>query len=95
MKRVTAVVNRRREPDEVAIPEIAIRAHCAECMGFQPALVDGCSAPECWLYPLRNGMNYGKIPPNEIKGSVKRLTQTARPGGEAVRQRVPISGEKA
>ncbi len=33
----------------------AIRAHCVMCMGWQGGLVDGCTAPDCPLYPNRNG----------------------------------------
>lgn len=32
-----------------------IRLQCVECMGFQPSLVDGCTAPGCHLYPFRHG----------------------------------------
>ena len=87
MKRIDAVLNRRRAPDEFAIPEVAILNFCSECMGFQPALIAGCTAPECWLYPLRLGvgpvarqkamsppairLKSRKIPPNESGPAVK------------------------
>uniref|UniRef100_A0A6M3L192 Uncharacterized protein n=1 Tax=viral metagenome TaxID=1070528 RepID=A0A6M3L192_9ZZZZ len=32
-----------------------IRAHCIECMGFQPAEVRRCTSPACYLYPWRSG----------------------------------------
>jgi hypothetical protein len=47
--------NRRREAGEVADPLASIAGHCRECMGFQPGLVAGCTAPACWLYPWRTG----------------------------------------
>ena len=33
----------------------AIRNQCVECMGRQPSLVDGYTAPKCSLYPFRMG----------------------------------------
>lgn len=76
MKRIHTVLNRRREADEIAPADIAVQIHCRECMGFQPSLVEGCTAPKCWLYPLRMGRTAilsesGKKPLNEIKGFAK------------------------
>lgn len=31
----------------------AMRAFCLECMGFESAGVNGCTAPACPLYPYR------------------------------------------
>lgn len=73
MTRVDTVQNRRREPDELAIPEIAIQNHCRECMGFQPSLVEGCTAPACWLHPLRLGVpsKSGQKIANDIKAPAR------------------------
>ena len=65
MKRIEKVLLRRREPDEVATPDIAIQNHCCECMGFQRNLVDGCTAPACWLFPHRNGFQAKTTPTSE------------------------------
>ncbi len=35
-------------------PIKAIRAFCVYCMGNQVKLVEGCTAPECPLFPFRN-----------------------------------------
>jgi len=47
--------HRPRRPGEVTTPLAAIRNHCIECMGYQPALVKTCPARECWLWPYRLG----------------------------------------
>jgi len=33
----------------------AIKSHCQMCMGWQPSLVPGCTAPDCPLFPYRPG----------------------------------------
>ncbi len=58
----TYIRHRRRKPDEVVTRSAAIQAHCRECMGWDSGglgsvaeAVRECTAPECWLYPWRNG----------------------------------------
>jgi hypothetical protein len=34
-----------------------IRKHCIECMGGQIYLVDGCTSPNCELFPFRMGQD--------------------------------------
>ena len=51
--KLTEALNRRRRPGEVLSYRNSIRAHCSECMGNQPSLIEGCTAPECWLFPHR------------------------------------------
>jgi len=33
----------------------AIRYHCVECMGFSYQEIDGCTSPNCALFPYRHG----------------------------------------
>ena len=33
--------------------KMALKAHCVECMGYQRALVKGCTSLACALYPYR------------------------------------------
>jgi len=50
--------DRRRKPGEITNRTQAIRNFCRECMGWVPSVTDEvrrCCAPECWLYPWRNG----------------------------------------
>jgi len=49
-------INRRRMKGEVMTLRNAIRANCSECMGFQPSLIEGCTARECNLFPHRLNM---------------------------------------
>jgi hypothetical protein len=56
------LVRRRRHPSEVPTLPYAVQNYCRECMGWDvgdsgslPAAVFACTAPECWLYPWRNG----------------------------------------
>lgn len=58
----TTLHRRRRKPGEVNTRGSSIQNHCRECMGFSPddtgTLADAvraCTAPECWLWPWRNG----------------------------------------
>jgi len=53
--RVRKIRCRPRRPGEITTPLAAIRNHCIECMGYQPALVKTCPARECWLWPYRLG----------------------------------------
>ncbi|MFH1731225.1 MAG: hypothetical protein ABIF82_06205 [Planctomycetota bacterium] len=47
---------RRREPHEIIKPPSkAIRSFCLECVGWNAAEVERCSAPECHLWPYRMG----------------------------------------
>ena len=38
-------------------PIKVIKQFCSHCMGWQPSLVEGCTAPECPLFPWRRGKN--------------------------------------
>ena len=53
---INTIKRRRREDNEIATPRTAIRNFCLECMGYDGAQVRRCTAPECWLYPLRMGV---------------------------------------
>ena len=73
----TYIRHRRRKPKEVVTRSAAIQAHCRECMGWDSGglgsvaeAVRVCTAPECWLYPWRNGKLGPKIinAPTEEEG---------------------------
>jgi len=53
LTRVRRLVRRRRRPGEVCSPRLAILNHCRECMGWVRAEVEKCTAPNCWLWPVR------------------------------------------
>ena len=46
---------RRRRLGEIVTRKEAIRNQCFECMGYSHAEIGRCCAPECWLYPFRQG----------------------------------------
>jgi len=55
-------VNRRRKSGEIANRKLSIQNFCRECMGWDKGdcsslseNIRECTAPECWLYPWRNG----------------------------------------
>ena len=64
--KITKILNRRRELDEVAPLRVAVRNHCLECCGYSYKEVELCTAPKCGLWPWR----FGKTP-KELK---KRAT---------------------
>ena len=75
MKMSRSIERRRRKPDEIAAPRVAIRNHCLECVGYVGPEVERCTAPECWLYPWRMGTT-----PAEVR-------RVARPGaGDSLRK---------
>lgn len=48
----------RRDPDAKVIgPKSSIRRFCVECMGGSMPEVEKCTAPKCWLYPYRLGID--------------------------------------
>ncbi len=55
MAKFTKIVHRRRKPDEIPTPRVAIRNHCLECCGYSTKETELCTAPKCWLYPWRFG----------------------------------------
>jgi hypothetical protein len=55
MGRLLRILKRRRRPGEIATARTAIRNHCLECCGYDPAEVRRCTAPQCWLWPYRLG----------------------------------------
>ena len=48
-------------------PIKAIRYHCLECVGFKYTEVDGCTSPNCALFPYR----FGKRPLGFVEVSEK------------------------
>ena len=62
-------MNRRREDGEIATAEASLASHCAECMGYQSALVAGCPSPACWLYPWRMGRRGEAFFPKPAEGT--------------------------
>lgn len=47
-----------RRPEGKVIPPLkSIRKHCLECMGGSWQEVERCTAPACWLYPYRAGID--------------------------------------
>jgi len=58
----------------------AIRAHCAECYGFDDWMsgVRDCSAPLCALYPFRFGKDPGKSATSKASGAGKTLPRRPR-----------------
>jgi len=57
-------------------PLAAIRAFCIECMGYQRAEVEKCTAPECPLYQWRFGRRPAglKRAPRALAGVCKKDT---------------------
>ena len=66
---------RRRKPNECARPLQAVRNFCVECMGYNANEVKRCTAPQCWLYPLRMGKN----PVSGRKGNALNLKRAQNP----------------
>lgn len=77
-KRV-GVLKRRRRPGECALPRVAIRNHCLECVGWESGEVQKCSAPACWLWPYRLGYKKGATPQDAIKHELPLLGKTEFP----------------
>ncbi len=55
MKRSPQLTELRQNAWASRNPMRVMRAQCLECMGGSSADVDGCTAPECPLYPFRSG----------------------------------------
>ena len=55
MRKNTKVLRRWRRPGQLTSRVNAIRNHCLECVGYNSAEVERCTAPECWLWPYRFG----------------------------------------
>jgi hypothetical protein len=68
MKKIGTLKRRRREEGECAKYKTAIRNFCLECMGYNLNEVKHCSAPKCWLFPLR----FGCYPDSEVGRRLKR-----------------------
>jgi len=57
VSRFTKIVQRPRVANETPTARVAIRNFCLACMGWDCAAaeVEGCTSPNCWLYPWRLG----------------------------------------
>lgn len=66
MPKFTQIVHRRRQPDELPTPRVAIRNFCLECCGYSAKETELCTDPECWLFVWR----FGKTP-EDLKGNRK------------------------
>ena len=51
-----------------------IRKNCIECMGNQPSLVEGCTAPNCELFEYRMGKDPYKHP-GKVAAARKRMAK--------------------
>jgi hypothetical protein len=60
----------------------SIRTQCIGCMGNQPFLVEGCTSPECSLYPFR----FGNDPKPSKKGFAER--RKIGPGDASTREKI-------
>jgi hypothetical protein len=65
----TKIVRRRRDPQETPTARAAIRNHCLECCGYIASEVTLCTAPQCWLYPWRQGKTPAEIKRNTPTGA--------------------------
>ena len=89
MAQFKTIVSRRRKEHEIPTLRVAVQNFCRECMGFQPSLIEGCSDPQCWLFPWR----LGKTPPalrSKVQRSAAQVAAGQRLGAlgrEAARKR--------
>lgn len=67
-----------------------IRRNCILCMGNQPSLVEGCTSPDCELFPYRMGKDpwkkrkgdsarFKKVDFNPYRGKEKAQISTQEP----------------
>ena len=78
--KVTHLMMRQRKDGEIPTARIAIRNHCRSCMGYQPSLVEGCTARDCWLFPWRMGTpaEFRKPMSDSAREAAGRRLQSAR-----------------
>ena len=73
-----------------------IRRNCCSCMGDQPTLVEGCTSPECEMFPFRMGKD-----PNRSKkgfasrGKVGSKTPSTRKEVNQISTKSPLNVGKA
>lgn len=54
-KKMAKLSKNGRKLGELVTRKQAIRNFCYECMGYSYAEIPQCCAPECWLFPFRQG----------------------------------------
>jgi len=73
-RRIKRLVKQQREPNEVAPRALAIRLHCAECMGYQIKDIADCRGEKCWLYPYRMGTSPPGLRKSPTRKQIDALT---------------------
>lgn len=68
-----------------------IRVQCISCMGEQAFLVEGCTSPECSLFPYRSG--HDPKPSRKGNKDAFKMFRSSRPVGEKIQRESTISKE--